>query len=65
MFRKHAALLNTVPNLELMVCDEGHRLKNIGGTKTMDALRSELLLLLLLFALSHTLRIFARLKQCL
>jgi hypothetical protein len=39
MFRKHAALLNTVPNLEVMVCDEGHRLKNIGGTKTMDALR--------------------------
>jgi hypothetical protein len=39
MFRKHAALLNTVPNLEVMVCDEGHRLKNVGGTKTMDALR--------------------------
>jgi hypothetical protein len=39
MFRKHAALLNTVPNLEVLVCDEGHRLKNIGGTKTIDALR--------------------------
>lgn len=39
MFRKHAVLLNTVPHLELLVCDEGHRLKNIGGTKTMQALR--------------------------
>eukprot|EP01032_Pedospumella_encystans_P031307 gene31307-35337_t len=38
MFRKHATLLNSVPGLELMVCDEGHRLKNIGGTKTMQAL---------------------------
>lgn len=40
MFRKHAALLNTVPNLEVMVCDEGHRLKNVGGTKTMEALEA-------------------------
>ena len=39
MFRKHAALLNGVPRLEAIFCDEGHRLKNIGGTKTIQALR--------------------------
>jgi SNF2 family DNA or RNA helicase len=38
MFRKHAALLNTVPQLDVLICDEGHRLKNVGGTKTIQAL---------------------------
>lgn len=38
MFRKHAALLNTVPQLGVLICDEGHRLKNVGGTKTIQAL---------------------------
>lgn len=40
MFRKHAAVLNTVQQLDVLVCDEAHRLKNAGGTKTTDALSS-------------------------
>lgn len=39
MFRRHSGALNTVPNLDIMVCDEGHRLKNSGGTKTISALK--------------------------
>lgn len=38
MFRKYSLLINKVPKLELMICDEGHRLKNVGGTKTIQAL---------------------------
>lgn len=38
MFRKHADTLNTVPNLDVLVCDEAHRLKNSSGTKTTNAL---------------------------
>ena len=30
----YAAALNTIPDLELVICDEGHRLKNASGTKT-------------------------------
>lgn len=39
MFRKVGNQLNTNSALALLVCDEGHRLKNVEGTKTMDALR--------------------------
>lgn len=38
MFRSFAAALNLIPNLELLVCDEGHRIKNSEGTKTSLAL---------------------------
>jgi DNA repair and recombination protein RAD54B len=27
-----------VPKLDVIICDEGHRLKNVGGTKTIAAL---------------------------
>ena len=37
-YRKYAALLNgpTAAPVGLMVCDEGHRLKSSGGSKTME-----------------------------
>ena len=38
MFRTYAEALNTIPSLEVLVCDEGHRLKNAEGTKTIQAL---------------------------
>ncbi len=38
MFRVYAEALNTMTNLELIICDEGHRLKNAFGTKTTLAL---------------------------
>eukprot|EP01038_Epipyxis_sp_PR26KG_P005214 gene5214-7254_t len=38
MFRIFAAAFNTMTNLEVIVCDEGHRLKNAYGTKTTTAL---------------------------
>ena len=38
-FRKHGTQIGRVPALDLMVCDEGHRLKNILGTKTQIALQ--------------------------
>ena len=38
LFRKHAAALNEVPKLDVIICDEGHRLKNSGGTMTIRAL---------------------------
>eukprot|EP01035_Chromulina_nebulosa_P032415 gene32415-43307_t len=34
----YAAALNTIPVLDLVICDEGHRLKNASGTKTTIAL---------------------------
>lgn len=39
MFRKVGHQLNMNSSIALLVCDEGHRLKNVEGTKTMDALR--------------------------
>lgn len=39
MFRKYAVQINQVTRLDLLVCDEGHRLKSAGGSKTMDSLR--------------------------
>jgi hypothetical protein len=39
MFRKHSAALNATPLLDIIICDEAHRLKNVTGTKTMTALR--------------------------
>ncbi|GFR40730.1 hypothetical protein Agub_g1339, partial [Astrephomene gubernaculifera] len=36
--RKHAKELTGV--FDLLVCDEGHRLKSVGGNKTIDALLS-------------------------
>jgi SNF2 family DNA or RNA helicase len=38
MFRKHSARLNLTPKLDIILCDEGHRLKNATGTKTITAL---------------------------
>lgn len=38
MFRKFAADLNKISRFNILVCDEGHRLKNTCGTKTMDSL---------------------------
>ena len=38
MFRKHGAKLNLTPKLDIIICDEGHRLKNASGTKTIVAL---------------------------
>lgn len=38
MFRSFAAAFNTVSALEVLVCDEGHRLKNAYGTQTSLAL---------------------------
>ena len=34
----YASALNTIPVLDLVICDEGHRLKNALGTKTTVAL---------------------------
>lgn len=45
MFRKYAVLLNTVRELNLLVCDEGHRLKKAEGSQTFRALWWEFLLL--------------------
>lgn len=38
MFRKYIDDINLVPKLELIVCDEGHRLKNVDSTLTSKAL---------------------------
>eukprot|EP01037_Dinobryon_pediforme_P025092 gene25092-27112_t len=38
MFLKHATLLNTVNDLNMLVCDEGHRLKKAEGSQTIKAL---------------------------
>lgn len=38
MFRCFAEAFNTVESLEVLICDEGHRLKNAYGTKTTLAL---------------------------
>lgn len=38
MFRTYAEALNTMSSLEVLICDEGHRLKNAEGTKTIQAL---------------------------
>ena len=40
LFRKHASTINKVPKLEVIICDEGHRLKNVTGTQTTRALTS-------------------------
>lgn len=38
LFRNHAEALNRVGALDVIICDEGHRLKNALGTKTTLAL---------------------------
>ena len=38
MFLRHATLLNTVNDLNMLVCDEGHRLKKAEGSQTIKAL---------------------------
>ena len=38
MFRSFADALNTLNSLEVLICDEGHRLKNALGTKTTISL---------------------------
>ena len=38
MFRSFSDALNTVTSLEVLICDEGHRLKNAYGNKTSLAL---------------------------
>lgn len=38
--RAHAPLFQDMADLDMMVCDEGHRLKNTEETQTMKALRS-------------------------
>jgi len=38
MYRNFSNVLNAMTTVQLMACDEGHRLKNAYGTKTMDAL---------------------------
>jgi hypothetical protein len=40
MFLRHSLALNATPLLDIIVCDEAHRLKNVTGTKTISALRS-------------------------
>lgn len=40
MFRNYLEAFNTMNNLELLLCDEGHRIKNINGTKTSLALNN-------------------------
>jgi DNA repair and recombination RAD54-like protein len=40
MFRNFSDVINATPFLSIIVCDEGHRLKNAYGTKTMSALAS-------------------------
>ena len=37
-FRSFAARINDAKNLEVIVCDEGHRLKNKSGNQTIEAL---------------------------
>lgn len=39
LFRKNLDTINSVPKLELIVCDEGHRLKNKEATLTTTALK--------------------------
>ena len=38
MFRSFADAFNTLNSLEVLICDEGHRLKNASGTKTTISL---------------------------
>lgn len=38
MLRKHIPKINQVPGLEVIACDEGHRLKNVDGNQTISAL---------------------------
>ena len=40
LFRSFNEALNTLTTLDYLLCDEGHRLKNAYGTKTIDALSS-------------------------
>ncbi len=41
MFRKHSAALGKLPH-SVMICDEGHRLKNAAGNQTINALSNSL-----------------------
>jgi DNA repair and recombination RAD54-like protein len=40
MYRTHCEAINQTKGLDVLVCDEGHRLKNAQGTRTLDAFAS-------------------------
>ncbi|EKX49058.1 hypothetical protein GUITHDRAFT_52900, partial [Guillardia theta CCMP2712] len=40
MLRRHIQMLSRYQNIQLVVCDEGQKLKNIDGNKTIDSLNA-------------------------
>eukprot|EP00960_Hanusia_phi_P041972 755246-Hanusia_phi.AAC.2 len=40
MLRRHIQILSKYQNIQLVVCDEGQKLKNIDGNKTIDSLNA-------------------------
>jgi SNF2 family DNA or RNA helicase len=64
MFKKHNIMLNSISALYIMVCDEGHRLKNSKGSISLLYITSQIIIIMLYIQIYPGTQTIAALKNC-